>query len=142
MIDKIKVAVGYVRCSTEKQDDSIEQQKNELMDWAIENDYKIIRWYEDEGKSGTSFEKRSAFMQLKSCVETNVNFEFVLVYDESRWGRAKNLRESNYWKYHFEKKGVKVIIINSGSNNNNNIDILFTYKISKEDYTYVINTMD
>ncbi len=121
MIDKIKVAVGYVRCSTEKQDDSIEQQKNELMDWAIENDYKIIRWYEDEGKSGTSFEKRSAFMQLKSCIETNVNFEFVLVYDESRWGRAKNLRESNYWKYHFEKKGVKVVIINSGSNNKNNI---------------------
>ena len=121
MIDKIKVAVGYVRCSTEKQDDSIEQQKNELMVWAIENDYKIIRWYEDEGKSGTSFEKRSAFMQLKSCIETNVNFEFVLVYDESRWGRATNLRESNYWKYHFEKKGVKVVIINSGSNNKNNI---------------------
>ena len=121
MIDKVKIAAGYVRCSTEKQDDSIDQQKNEIINWASENGYKIINWFEDEGKSGTSFEKRPAFTEMKQVVERNSNFDHILVYDESRWGRATNLRESNYWKFHFEKNGVKVVIINSGSKSKNNV---------------------
>ena len=46
MTDMVKIAAGYVRCSTEKQDDSIDQQKNEIINWAGENGYKIINWFE------------------------------------------------------------------------------------------------
>ena len=48
----IKIAVGYVRCSTDMQDDSIEQQRNAIEFWATANNVRIIEWFEDEGKSG------------------------------------------------------------------------------------------
>ena len=102
MLDKLKIAAGYVRCSTEQQDDSIDQQKREISKWADQGGYKVIRWFEDDGKSGTSFEKRPAFVEMKNRVECDPGFEYVLVYDESRWGRAKRIRESSYWKVHFE----------------------------------------
>ena len=121
MNDELKIGVGYVRCSTEKQDESIDQQKQAVLDWANENAFKIVEWFEDEGKSGTSFDRRPAFMRMARIVETNPNFNYVLVYDESRWGRAANPRESNYWKIHFERFGVRVIVINSSSSNQNTI---------------------
>ena len=88
----IKIAVGYVRCSTDMQDDSTEQQKKAIEIWAKGNGYAIIEWFEDEGKSGTSFDKRPGFMRMVKRIESSTNFEYVLVYDESRWGRAGNPR--------------------------------------------------
>jgi site-specific DNA recombinase len=114
-------AVGYVRCSTDSQDDSIRQQKVEISSWAEKNNIKIIRWYEDEGFSGTTFESRPAFTKLLNDVENGADFRIVLVYDESRWGRARNPRMNGYWKTHFERFGVKVRIINSQSNNGNDV---------------------
>ena len=122
----MKIAVGYVRCSTDMQDDSVDQQKKEIQKWASENDYSILRWYEDEGKSGMSFEKRSAFMSMIQRVETNPDYHFILVYDESRWGRPNNPRENTYWKVHTERYGVRVRIINSSSKNENDIGSFVT----------------
>ena len=39
----MKIAVGYVRCSTDMQDDSVKQQKREIQKWASENDFTILR---------------------------------------------------------------------------------------------------
>ena len=122
----MKIAVGYVRCSTDMQDDSLKQQKNEIQKWASENDFTILRWYEDEGKSGTSFEKRSAFMGMMKRVETKPDFEYILVYDESRWGRPNNPRENTYWKVHAERHTVRVRVINSSSKNENDIGSFVT----------------
>lgn len=124
--DSMKIAVGYVRCSTDMQDDSVDQQKKEIQKWASENDYSILRWYEDEGKSGMSFEKRSAFVSMIQRVETKPDFHFILVYDESRWGRPNNPRENTYWKFHAERHGVRVRIINSSSKNENDIGSFVT----------------
>src|SRR5258708_29340396 len=117
----MRIAVGYVRCSTDMQDGSIEQQKNAIEAWAKVNGFKVIEWFADEGRSGTNFEKRPEFMRMIERAETKPNFEFILVYDESRWGRAGNPRESNYWKIHLEKRGVHVRIINSQSKQENDI---------------------
>lgn len=121
------LAVGYVRCSTDEQGStSIPQQKEEIQKWIVGKDYEIFDWFVDEGKSGTSFTKRPAFNRLVSAVEGKPAFKHVLVYDESRWGRSINLRESNYWKTHFEMHGVKVRIINSSSKQENDIGSLVT----------------
>ena len=114
-------AVGYVRCSTDMQDDSINQQKTAIIEWAKKNKVKILRWFEDEGKSGTTFNERPGFNSLKLAVENNPDFKYVLVYDESRWGRANDPRDNSYWKRHFESKGIRVIIINTQSSNGNDL---------------------
>jgi len=123
MSDKLHIdAVGYVRCSTDLQDGSVGQQKDELSAWASSHNTDIIDWYVDEGKSGTSFDKRPSFRALLKEVESgDAKFEMVLVYDESRWGRPKNPRENNYWKEHFRRYGVTVRIIHSSSKNEDDI---------------------
>lgn len=117
----MKIAVGYVRCSTDMQEGSIEQQKNAIEEWAKDHNFKIIEWFIDEGKSGTTFERRPAFTRLLKKIESSPNFEYILVYDESRWGRAADPKESPYWKYHFQRHGVKVHVINSQSRQENDI---------------------
>ena len=116
-----KLSVGYIRCSTDMQEESPAQQIKEIEHWANEKEFKVIRWYIDKGKSGTTFLKRPKFVELIRDVEHNPDFQYVLVYDESRWGRPSNPRENSYWKIHFERFGVKVIIINSQSKQENDI---------------------
>ena len=122
----MKISVGYLRCSTDLQDDSVEQQRKAIQQWAAENDFQVIDWYEDEGKSGTSFEKRPAFNRMMRRVESGVNFQYILVYDESRWGRPNNPRENTYWKVHAERYGIRVRVINSASKNENDIGSFVT----------------
>lgn len=118
----MKLAVGYIRCSNDEQSStSIPQQRGEIEKWARSNDFKIIEWFIDEGKSGTDFRKRPSFMRMTRTIEGSPRFQFVLVYDESRWGRAINPRENSYWKMHFEMRNVKVWIINSSSKQENDI---------------------
>ncbi len=118
----MKIAVGYVRCSTDEQGaTSIPQQKAEIERWAVANQFEIADWFSDEGRSGTGFDKRPAFNELVRRIENKPNFQFVLVYDESRWGRAINPRENSYWKMHFDRHGVRVRMVHSGSKNGNDI---------------------
>ncbi|MBI1804834.1 MAG: recombinase family protein [Ignavibacteriae bacterium] len=123
----MKLAAGYVRCSTDEQGaTSIPQQKAEIEKWALANQFQIVRWFEDEGRSGTSFEERPAFRQLSKEIERGATFASVIVYDESRWGRSINLRESSYWKEHFGRHGVKVRLVYSNSKNGNDLGSLVT----------------
>jgi hypothetical protein len=112
MSDK-KQAVGYVRCSTEMQEDSPEQQKKEIERFAALNGYTIQEWYIDFGKSGTTFTERPEFMRLKKVVESHPTFSEVICYDESRWGRAIDAEENTYWRVHFRKHGVDVLLVKS-----------------------------
>ncbi len=116
------VAVGYCRCSTDEQGStSIPQQKEEIGKWAAVNGYKIVEWFVDEGRTGTNFVQRPGFANLVKRVEEGPDFAYVLVYDESRWGRALNPRENAYWKIHFERFNVRVRIIHSNSRNGDDI---------------------
>jgi len=102
-------AVGYVRCSTEQQDDSPEQQQKAILSFAETKGYDVQEWFTDFGKSGTTFDQRPAFQQLRQAVEGNPPFQAVICYDESRWGRPIDPEESTYWRFYFRQRGVDVV---------------------------------
>jgi DNA invertase Pin-like site-specific DNA recombinase len=106
-----KNAVGYVRCSTEMQEDSPAQQKKEIITFAESKSINIIEWFVDFGESGTTFQQRAEFMGLKRDVENNPNFAAVICYDESRWGRAIDAEENTFWRAYFRKYGVEVLLV-------------------------------
>jgi site-specific DNA recombinase len=107
-----RIAVGYIRCSTDMQaETSPDQQKNLILEYAEKNGYWVSDWFVDIGKSGTSFDKRPAFARLKAAVESHPEFSDVLVLDESRWGRA-GADEGTYYKMHFKKTAnVGVVVV-------------------------------
>jgi len=124
----------YFRCSTDKQDKSISDQKQVLEKYAYENNFIITTWFDkDEGKSGTSFEKRPDFMRMLHCVESKQNnFKVILVYDIDRWGRPTDPDESSYWEYHFKRYGVKVHYISDEYLNDDSLGGRIQKKIKQE----------
>jgi DNA invertase Pin-like site-specific DNA recombinase len=124
----------YFRCSTDKQDKSIQDQRQVLEKYAKDNDLTITAWFErDEGKSGTSFEKRPDFMRMVKLVESaKHDFSRILVYDIDRWGRPVDPDESNYWEFHFKRFGVQVEYISDTSVNDKSLAGRLSKKIKQE----------
>ncbi|MDP3732685.1 MAG: recombinase family protein [Candidatus Omnitrophota bacterium] len=125
-------AIAYARCSTDMQEASIPEQKKAIEEYASKNDLGIIRWFEDEGKSGRNAEERPAFMSMVDYVRSSPNdFKFVLVYDCSRWGRFENPKEATYWEVMIEKCGKKVKYITEDYINDDSIGAYVT-KVVKD----------
>lgn len=102
-------AAAYVRMSTEHQQYSTQNQLNAIQEYALHRGIEIVKLYEDEGKSGLRLEGRDALKQLLRDVENGqANFELVLVYDVSRWGRFQDPDESASYEIRCKQGGVHV----------------------------------
>jgi DNA invertase Pin-like site-specific DNA recombinase len=115
MSDRLTAAAGYIRCSTEQQEDSPDQQKQEILAYASQHGLEIVEWFVDFGKSGIDFDQRPAFQQLLKAVERGSAFRSVVCYDESRWGRAIEAEENAYWRVRFRKSRVEVLLVKTSA---------------------------
>ena len=102
----------YCRLSSdddlEGDSNSIKNQKLLLSDYAKENKFRNIRFYIDDGFSGSNFE-RPAFKRLLNDVE-NGEISTVIVKDMSRFGRD-HILVGYYTKYYFPDADVRFIAI-------------------------------
>ena len=102
-------AAEYVRMSTEHQQYSTENQADKIREYAERRNIEIVRTYADEGKSGLRIDGRKALQQLIKDVETGkADFQIILVYDVSRWGRFQDADESAYYEYICRRAGIQV----------------------------------
>lgn len=105
-----KRAAQYVRMSTEHQRYSTENQSDEIKRYAEQRGIEIVRTYSDQGKSGLSIEGRDGLKQLIGDVQSGAaDFDTVIVYDVSRWGRFQDADESAYYEYICKRAGISVI---------------------------------
>ncbi|WP_292300369.1 recombinase family protein [Mesorhizobium sp.] len=102
-------AAQYLRMSTERQTYSIENQRDAIRDYAALMRYDIVATYEDAGRSGLNIEGRPALRRLLADVESGqADFETIVVYDVSRWGRFQNIDESASYEYRCQRAGVRI----------------------------------
>ncbi|HDZ22163.1 MAG TPA: recombinase family protein [Phycisphaerae bacterium] len=93
------VAVGYVRRSTDRQEQSIGDQKKALQEYATENGLRLKKFYVDDAISGTSTIGRRAFQQMMTDAQkTSRPFDRIVVYDVKRFGRVDN-DEAGYYRH-------------------------------------------
>ena len=93
-------AAEYVRMSTEHQKYSTENQADAIREFAARRAIEVVRTYTDAGKSGLRLDGRDALKQLIDDVQSGrANFQTILVYDVSRWGRFQDADESAYYEY-------------------------------------------
>ena len=105
-------AAQYVRMSTDHQQYSTQNQADKIAEYAQQRNMDIIRTYADEGKSGLSMDGRAALQKLIADVQTgDVDFEIILVYDVSRWGRFQDADESAYYEYICKRAGIRVTYV-------------------------------
>ena len=105
-------AAEYVRMSTEHQQYSTENQADKIREYAAKRGIEIVKTYADAGKSGLSIDGREALQRLINDVQTGVaDFQVILVYDVSRWGRFQDADESAYYEYICKRKGISVTYV-------------------------------
>jgi DNA invertase Pin-like site-specific DNA recombinase len=96
--------------STEHQRYSTENQSDAIAHYAEQRGIEIVRTYSDEGKSGLRIQGRDGLKQLIDDIQYGrADYEAVLVYDISRWGRFQDADESAYYEYICKRVGISVI---------------------------------
>jgi DNA invertase Pin-like site-specific DNA recombinase len=107
--DRALRAVQYVRMSRELQRYSIQNQAATIAVFAHQNNLTIVRTYADEGRSGLRIGNRPGLTELiKEVCSGTADFDHILVYDVSRWGRFQDVDESAHYEFLCRKNGIKV----------------------------------
>ncbi len=118
------LAVGYLRRSTDRQEQSIPDQQKAIERYAEEHGFRVLRFYTDDAISGTSTAGRHAFQAMiadakrKSC-----QFRVVIVYDVKRFGRIDN-DEAGYYRHILRQHNVEVVYVTENFNGTGTDDLL------------------
>ncbi|MCP4620659.1 MAG: recombinase family protein [Bradyrhizobium sp.] len=102
-------AAQYLRMSTDPQKYSIENQAAAIAAWAARRNIRIVRTYEDRGRSGLTIDGREGLQKLIHDVQRGrADFDCILVYDVSRWGRFQDVDESAYYEFICKRAGILI----------------------------------
>ena len=95
--------------STEHQRYSTDNQSAVIRAYAMRRGYEVVRTYADEGKSGLNLGGRAALQKLLADIESgNADYQALLVYDVSRWGRFQDPDEAASCELRCRRAGVAV----------------------------------
>ncbi len=120
----LRPAVGYLRRSTNRQEQSLEDQESAIKRYAGQHGFEILRFYTDDAISGTSTEARKAFQSLlKDAQGDTCDFRAVLVYDIKRFGRVDN-DEAGHYRYLLRKHRIDVVYVSEGFQGDDTDDLL------------------
>jgi DNA invertase Pin-like site-specific DNA recombinase len=107
--DRALRAAQYVRMSKHDQRYSIQNQAATIAVFA-QHGLTIVRTYVDEGRSGLRIKNRSGLTRLIEDVSSGqADYDHILVYDVSRWGRFQDVDESAYYEFTCKQNGIKVV---------------------------------
>src|SRR5262245_56186830 len=84
-------AVAYLRRSTNRQERSLEDQRREIEAYAQQRGYRVLRWYSDSGISGDATERRAEFLKMHQAATNSRDFDVILCWDYSRFGRFDSI---------------------------------------------------
>jgi DNA invertase Pin-like site-specific DNA recombinase len=117
-------AVGYLRRSTDRQEQSIGDQRKAIEHYALEQGFELLDFYVDDAISGTTAEQRKAFLRLiEDASAEKCPFRYVLVYDIKRFGRLDN-DEAGYYRFQLRRSGVEIVYVSEGFNGDDTDDLL------------------
>ena len=119
-----QVAVGYLRRSTDRQEQSIPDQRKAIERYAAEQDLELARFFVDDAISGTSAVRRPAFQEMVGLAQQDRRpFQYVVVYDVKRFGRLDN-DEAGYYRHILRTHGVEVLYVGENFSGDATDDLL------------------
>ena len=117
-------AVGYIRRSTDRQEQSIPDQKKAIETYAAEHGLRLGQFYIDDAVSGTSSLGRRAFQRMMKEAQSPAKpFDLIVVYDVKRFGRVDN-DEAGYYRHLLRTHGVEVRYVSENFNGDATDDLL------------------
>jgi DNA invertase Pin-like site-specific DNA recombinase len=98
--------------SDDKQENSIERQRNQVIPYAEKHGYHVVQTYEDLGIAGDVIAKRPGFQRLLADAKAG-KFKAILCDDQDRFGRFDSI-ELGYVAKPLRDKGVYVATASQG----------------------------
>jgi DNA invertase Pin-like site-specific DNA recombinase len=83
-------AALYFRMSDDRQEESIDRQKSQVLPYAEKHGYQVVREYVDEGITGSEIFRRKEFQRLLRDAQTGA-FDLILCDDQDRFGRFDSI---------------------------------------------------
>lgn len=123
-------AVAYVRMSTDDQEASPDQQKEEVTKYAAENGYCIKSWFEDLGVSGDQTDKRFGFQRMIAEASSG-GVDAVLCWDQDRFGRF-DMIEAGRWIHPLRQAGVHLATCTDGRIDWSDMASRLVYSVKQE----------
>ncbi len=118
------VAVGYCRRSTDRQEQSIPDQRRAIERFCEEKALTLLRWHIDDAVSGTSAAHRRGFQEMLAAAGSAArDFGVIVVYDVKRFGRLDN-DEAGYYRHLLRTRGVEVLYASEGFTGADTDDLL------------------
>lgn len=109
---KLIPAVGYIRMSTDKQEDSPARQRADIETFARANGFRIVLWFEDHGKSGTESKNRPEFQRLLKLSKSG-EFAALIISEQSRMSREDVFTVIDHWRM-LRDAGVSIYTCKGG----------------------------
>ena len=106
-------AVAYIRMSSDKQDASPQQQRDELTKLAARDGYHLVGEYFDDAISGDRTDKRHAFQRMIADAGRG-KFKAILCWDQDRFGRFDSV-EAGFYIHPLRQAGVKLVTVAQGA---------------------------
>ncbi len=105
-------AAAYYRMSSDKQETSIADQRSAVEEYAQQNNYRLVREYQDAGVSGWKSKERVGFQQMIDDAQHG-EFQAVLCWDVDRFSRFPVLEANHYW-FLLDRAGVPIDTVAQG----------------------------
>jgi DNA invertase Pin-like site-specific DNA recombinase len=114
MAESIVRAAAYYRMSTDRQEDSIERQRSNVLPYAERKGYHVLaESYDDEGIAGDEFERRAGLQRLLRDAAAG-RFDVIVCDEVSRVSRQKFTEFMAKVAYPLEQAGVTVDTVAEG----------------------------
>lgn len=104
-----KPAVAYLRRSTDRQEQSLGDQRKEIARWANENRYQLVGEYIDDAISGTSTRDRAGFRKMIDDAKKG-EFGAIIVWSSDRFSRG-DVTETEHYRHVLREAGVVVLSV-------------------------------
>lgn len=100
-------AVGLARCSTDSQDKSIDQQREEMLAWAQSSGHRLLEVFEDEGISGSELD-RPGIRALLAYLQSSKVKGTVVCWKRNRLARPTDPRDGLMLERRIEQTGWRL----------------------------------
>ena len=119
-----RAGVAYLRRSTDRQEQSLDDQRAAIVAYADGAGIALVREYVDDAVSGSTSEGREGFKRLMADAQkAKPDFDVVLTYDIKRFGRV-DADEAGYYRHLLRRQGIEVLYVSEGFTGDDSDDLL------------------
>ncbi len=105
-------AIGYVRRSTDRQGESLEQQRHQLESFAKKQGWTLAAVYADDAVSGSELRRPGLDELILAAADSSVGV--ILTWDRNRLTRPKDAVDGLLLERQFKKLGKRVVFASTG----------------------------